>query len=145
MLSLIPIQIFAFIYSASLYEYLVPVKYLQNISIVLIGVILCVGSLIWTSIAQIQMGNSWRIGLDEKNKTELVNNGLFALSRNPIFLGMLITMIGFFLILPNILSFAVLVGAYLLIQIQVRLEEEFLEKKHGIKYLEFKGKVRRWI
>ena len=36
-------------------------------------------------VAQAQMGLSWRIGIDEKNRTGLVTNGLFSLSRNPIF------------------------------------------------------------
>jgi protein-S-isoprenylcysteine O-methyltransferase Ste14 len=51
-------------------------------------------------IAQYQMSNSWRIGIDEKNKTELVTKGIFY-SRNPIFLGMIISILGIFLILPT--------------------------------------------
>jgi protein-S-isoprenylcysteine O-methyltransferase Ste14 len=48
--------------------------------------------------------NSWRIGIDTKTKTELVTNGLFSISRNPIFFGMIITLIGVFLATPNALT-----------------------------------------
>ncbi len=34
---------------------------------------------------------------------------------------------------------------YVLIQIQIRLEEEFLTSQHGQKYLTYKQKVRRLI
>jgi protein-S-isoprenylcysteine O-methyltransferase Ste14 len=34
-----------------------------------------------------QMGDSWRIGIDQEQKTSLVRHGVFKLSRNPIFLG----------------------------------------------------------
>jgi len=45
-------------------------------------------SLVIMLVAQAQMGLSWRIGIDEKNRTGLVTQGLFALSRNPIFLSL---------------------------------------------------------
>ena len=51
-------------------------------------------SLVIMLVAQAQMGLSWRIGIDEKNRTGLVTQGLFALSRNPIFLSLRITPTG---------------------------------------------------
>lgn len=48
-------------------------------------------------VAQAQMGNSWRIGVDPK-LTELVQRGLFRFSRNPIFLSLRITLLGLFLV-----------------------------------------------
>jgi hypothetical protein len=41
-------------------------------------------SLVIMLVAQAQMGLSWRIGIDEKNRTGLVTQGLFGLSRTPI-------------------------------------------------------------
>ena len=96
-------------------------------------------------IAQYQMGQSWRIGIDEANKTELKQVGFFGLSRNPIFLGMLVSLLGIFLVLPNIVTAVCMVSSYLLIQIQVRLEEDFLLNQHGTAYSAYKNKVRRWL
>jgi protein-S-isoprenylcysteine O-methyltransferase Ste14 len=91
------------------------------------------------------MGNAWRIGIDEKNETELVSNGLFLLSRNPIFLSMRINLIGLFLVLPNAVTLALVAAGEVLMQVQVRLEEAHLESLHGAKYMEYRSTVRRWL
>jgi protein-S-isoprenylcysteine O-methyltransferase Ste14 len=122
-----------------------PVRQLDNQIINCIGLSLLLISLAWTVIAQTHMKNSWRIGIDTETKTELVTNGLFSISRNPIFFGMIITLFGLFLTTPNALTVLFLVLGYVLIQIQIRLEEEFLTKEHGQKYLEYQQKVRRFI
>jgi protein-S-isoprenylcysteine O-methyltransferase Ste14 len=91
------------------------------------------------------MGVSWRIGIDETNKTDLITNGLFSISRNPIFLGILVSILGLFLALPNALSFALLLAIYIVIQVQVRLEEEFLKRTNESGYSQYCSNVRRWI
>ncbi|HUN04587.1 MAG TPA: methyltransferase, partial [Niabella sp.] len=84
-------------------------------------------------------------GIDKKNKTDLVTDGVFRISRNPIFFGMMISVMGLFLILPNMMTFFLFFTTCIIIQIQIRLEEEFLEKQHGQTYLEYKRTVRRLI
>lgn len=127
------------------YPFLLPVVWLEVPTIQYIGIGLLLISLAWTVLAQIQMGNSWRIGIDEEKKTELVQTGVFRFSRNPIFLGMIITLTGVFLTIPNALTLLFLVLGFVLIQIQVRLEEEFLSRTHGTEYDEFRRQVRRWL
>jgi protein-S-isoprenylcysteine O-methyltransferase Ste14 len=102
-------------------------------------------ALVWISIAQFQMSNSWRIGIDEKNKTKLVTDGVFSISRNPIFLGMIISVLGLFFIVPNALTFFLTITTYIVIQIQIRLEEEFLQKQHSQDYVNYKLKTKRLI
>lgn len=131
--------------SSKLYDYLVPVWYMHNRAFLIIGLVIIHVALIWILIAQYQMSNSWRIGIDEANKTPLVTRGVFSVSRNPIFLGMILTVSGFFLILPNALSFFLTLTSYFVIQIQIRLEEEFLERQHGQTYRDYKSKTRRLI
>ena len=103
----------------------------------------CSLALIWTAVAQWLMGTSWRIGIDEVHKTELRTSGLFSLSRNPVFLGMLAALLGLFMLLPNALTLLCLVAGYLLLQIQIRLEEEALLRQHSITYENYKSRVRR--
>jgi len=50
-----------------------------------------------------------------------------------------------FLIIPNVITFSVLLLSYCVIQIQVRLEEEFLFLQHGSSYSAYKNSVRRWF
>ena len=128
-----------------LYHYLMPINYLEHESLRIAGLTLLVISFIWTSVAQYQMSRSWRIGIDYKEKTELVCHGLFSYSRNPIFLGVIISYLGTFLIIPNVLSFAILLITFVVIQTQVRLEEEYLENIQGQEYLDYKTGVRRWF
>jgi protein-S-isoprenylcysteine O-methyltransferase Ste14 len=127
------------------YQYASPIAWLDLFWVKVAGLVLMGFALVWTATAQMQMGKSWRIGIDPDNKTELVEKGLFAVSRNPIFLGMRLALWGFFLTLPSAVSLAAVVLADLLMQIQVRLEEDFLRGEHGDKYAEFCGRVRRWI
>ena len=54
-------------------------------------------------------------------------------------------LLGIFLILPSAATLVILIVGDLLIQIQVRLEEEFLTRSHGIHYRTYQKQVRRWI
>ena len=129
--------------SEKMYSYLVPISYLQTQILTITGLALIHIALVWISIAQFQMSNSWRIGIDEENKTKLVTDGVFLISRNPIFLGMIISVLGLFLIVPNALTFFLTITTYIIIQIQIRLEEEFLQKQHAQDYVNYKLKTKR--
>jgi protein-S-isoprenylcysteine O-methyltransferase Ste14 len=122
-----------------------PVIWLNTFSVSLVGLILMMLSLVWTVIAQNDMRNSWRIGIDTDTKTELITTGLFKISRNPIFFGMILTLIGLFLATPNAFTALFFILGYVLIQIQIRLEEEFLSTQHGESYQKYKQRVRRFI
>lgn len=127
------------------YEYLLPIWYMENDYYKLAGAALLVFSFVFTSIAQYQMSGSWRIGIDYSEKTKLIDHGLFRYSRNPVFLGVLVSYLGTFLIIPNILSFSILLLTFVTIQIQVRLEEEYLQSIHGSDYHQYRLRVRRWF
>jgi protein-S-isoprenylcysteine O-methyltransferase Ste14 len=127
------------------YQYLLPFWYLEHTYLVYIGWALLVISLILIWVAQSQMQNSWRIGIDEKNKTKLIINGLFSISRNPIFLGIMIANMGLFLIIPNAFTLLIVSLSSVSINTQIRLEEYFLKTTHGNTYEQYFNKVRRWI
>lgn len=142
---------FLFIYTSLLFFY--PKEILENKNINLLentsfkytGMSLMILSLIWVLIAQFQMKDSWRIGIDEQIKTDLITTGVFNFSRNPIFMGMLVSLMGLFLVLPTFISLSFLIIFNILIQTQIRLEEEFLLKQHGKVYLQYKARVRRFL
>lgn len=131
--------------SDSAYRFLTPILWLGHPLLTAVGTLLLVLALVWMLVAQAQMGNAWRIGIDANTETELVQTGLFAVSRNPIFLSMLVMLLGLFLILPSAVSLAIGVLGAALIHIQVRLEEEHLTRLHGETYRAYCRRVRRWL
>ena len=145
LIALLFIAVFIYSFSDKAYQYLVPISYLMKEVFMIVGLILIHLSLLWISVAQYQMSNSWRIGIDENNKTELITKGLFSYSRNPIFLGMIISVTGIFFILPNAITFFLMLSTYIVIQIQIRLEEKFLERQHGQEYLSYKQTTKRLL
>jgi protein-S-isoprenylcysteine O-methyltransferase Ste14 len=127
------------------YQYLAPIPYLEDIRLKLAGLALLVISIIWSAIGQSHMHKSFRIGIDESAKTELVTAGLFKYSRNPIYLGVMVSITGLFLAAPNALSFALLCITYVYISVQMRIEEQWLQKVHGAAFEAYCKRVRRWI
>lgn len=110
-----------------------------------VGMGIMVVALFWVILAQSHMGASWRIGIDYETKTAFVQKGLFKYSRNPIFVGVIFISLGYFLVLPNPITFTILALDIALIQIQVALEEEYLKKQHGQDYVNYCHQVRRWL
>lgn len=61
----------------SLYAYLTPISWLESPWLAGLGFVMLFASLIWIVVAQAQMGNAWRIGIDDENQAGLVTHGLF--------------------------------------------------------------------
>ncbi len=81
--------------------------------------------------AQRQMKNSWRVGIDEKNRTDLVETGLYRYIRNPTYLGLYHLCIGTWFIWPTWTIGLFALVFYLALETQVRCEEDFLLKMHA--------------
>lgn len=127
------------------YGYLGPLTWLQHEPLQMFGMALMAVALVVIVVAQGQMGDSWRIGVDYDNPTEFVQSGLFGRSRNPVFLGIVLSVLGYFLVLPNALTLLILMLDLALIQVQIRIEEQFLAAEHGADYERYCDCVRRWI
>ncbi len=127
------------------YVALQPIDALDHPVVQWLGAGALVAALAWAVVAQTQMGDSWRVGIDRANPTELVTRGVFRLSRNPILLAMRVSLVALFLCAPNALSLATAVLGDTVIQVQVRLEEKHLEALHGDAYRRYRDAVRRWL
>lgn len=77
---------------------------------------------------------------------ELVAQGPFRLTRNPMYLQMVLVCIGFAIILTNawILLLTPLAG-WSLQRFAILPEEAYLERKFGESYRAYKSRVRRWV
>lgn len=97
-------------------------------------------------LAQRAMGHSWRIGVDQRETTELVVDGPFRLVRNPIFTALIMIQAGTAAMAATWLS---LLGALLMIgacQVQTRLvEEPYLQRRHGNSYRIYAARAGRFL
>ena len=110
------------------------------------GVALMVVGVMLTLIAQVQMGSSWRIGVDPTEATELVTTGLFARVRNPIFSAMLAALLGLALAVPNLIALSAFIASLAGIELQVRkVEEPHLLRTHGERYRSYAQRVGRFV
>jgi len=76
----------------------------------------------------------------------LVIKGLYRYSRNPMYLGAVIFLIGLSIFLGNLISFFIPVVFFLVINYMfIPYEEEKGEKEFGKKYLDYKKRVNRWL
>lgn len=139
------IVVLVFSTSGKLYQYFLPIWYMDHQNIKTAGLVLLPAALLWIVTAQFQMKESWRIGIDTDHETSLVTNGLFSLSRNPVFSGMIASQAGLFLLLPGALTLCLMLTTYVVLQIQIRLEEDFLVQRHGEVYRKYKSKTRRLL
>jgi protein-S-isoprenylcysteine O-methyltransferase Ste14 len=92
------------------------------------------------------MRDSWRAGVLKTDKTELVTNGIYHISRNPAFLGFDLVYIGIVLMFLNWVLLAVSAFAIFMFHLQiVNVEEDFLLTTFGDEYLQYKKEVCRYI
>jgi protein-S-isoprenylcysteine O-methyltransferase Ste14 len=96
--------------------------------------------------AQLDMGDSWRVGVDRRERTALATHGLYRYTRNPIYTGLLLVWIAEALLVPNALS---VVGVLLLVgamEAIVRgIEEPYLISAHGDDYRAYARSVGRFF
>src|SRR5262245_27735068 len=95
--------------------------------------------------AQLGLGASWRIGIDDSASPGLVTHGVYGVSRNPIFLAFLIFLAGYALLVPTALSLALLVGTYVGVRRQISVEEKYLERTYGEAFRAYAGRVGRFV
>ena len=109
-----------------------------------LGLLLGFSGLAIVSLAQHQMGASFRIGVDDE-ETPLVENGLFAFVRNPIFTALLVLLAGVALAVPCVWSVLGWVAAAIAVRRQIRLEEGHLRAVHGGAYRAYAARVGRFL
>lgn len=97
-------------------------------------------------VSVITMRDSWRAGVPKEEETELVTSGIYAFSRNPVFLGFDLIYMGELLLFFNWWLLGVTVLAVLMLHLQiVNVEEEFLAAAFGDEYLAYRKKVCRYL
>jgi len=110
------------------------------------GVVVTVVGIVLTLLAQLAMGDSWRVGVDHNERTVLVTSGPFSIVRNPIYSAMSVTAVGLVLLVGNWLALLGLVVLATALELQVRVvEEPHLLAMHGDGYRRYAARVGRFV
>ena len=109
------------------------------------GTVMVLGATALMLAAQLDLGASWRVGIDQGARPGLVTGGLYRYSRNPIYVAMLAALLGFALLLPSWISLGLLIGAGLGIRRHVRDEEAYLARTYGEEYRRYAARVGRFV
>ena len=109
------------------------------------GLFLCIISIVELLLTLASFGNSFRVGIDGDKPGKLITNGVFAISRNPVYVCLMILFIGLFLIHNNIAITATIMLFIPVVHRQIRKEEQFLASHYGAEYEEYCKKTRRYI
>lgn len=111
---------------------------LAGLAMLLIGFGLC-------SYVHHYMASDWRTGVDDRAETNLITSGPFARLRHPMFVGVVISQLGFFLALPSVFSLICLVAGVVAVIAQARFEEKELARRFGAAYLAYLALTPGWI
>jgi protein-S-isoprenylcysteine O-methyltransferase Ste14 len=111
--------------------------------------ILVAGVLAFMALAGGAVRRFRRAGTTEnpfRPSTALVFEGPYRFTRNPMYLGMAAVYVGLAFVLG--LMWALVFLPFVLLTVDrlvIAREERYLERKFGQEYVEYKGRVRRWI
>ena len=96
-------------------------------------------------ISVVCMKDSWRAGIPDKDKTELVTNGIYKFSRNPAFLCFDFMYAGVLLMYFNPLTAVFSLFAAVTLHLQILQEEKYLTSVCGSSYTAYKSRVFRYL
>jgi len=81
-----------------------------------------------------------------EQSSRLVTKGVYSISRNPMYVGFLLMLIGWGAFLFNIMSFLLLpLFVMYMNRFQITPEERYMRKKFGQEYSQYAAAVRRWV
>ncbi|GJL94905.1 MAG: hypothetical protein DHS20C05_13100 [Hyphococcus sp.] len=113
----------------------------------ILALMLMVAGFLLVVATHLHMGASWRIGVpkDDNNIDALITTGTHQLSRNPIYLGIMLMLVGMVIAAPGPITVVGLLLTFFGLQSIIAEEEAYLERCFGGEYLDYKTRVRRWV
>ena len=122
------------------YDLAIPERYWVGGFIVVGGVVILI---VWPFL---QFRNSGQDPAPWTTTPEIVVDGPYKFTRNPMYLGMILFCIGFAIILSDVwILILIPLCGWMIYHIAIRHEEVYLEEKFGDSYRAYKKRVRRWI
>jgi protein-S-isoprenylcysteine O-methyltransferase Ste14 len=111
----------------------------------IIGAVLVFVGLLFFLGAFVSFGDSWRVGFDIKTPGKLVTSGIFAFSRNPIYVFLDLWFIGIFLMNGRLIFLVFAILTLIVIHWQILQEEAFLSKLYNEPYHRYRSQTGRYL
>jgi protein-S-isoprenylcysteine O-methyltransferase Ste14 len=127
------------------YRLLLPVDELRCGWLALSGYVLFTVSIVLGALVSRQMRDSWRVGIQADDRTELIQTGVFSVVRNPYFLTYYAMFISFFIIRPAVVLLVLVLSTILAYHRVVRREERHLHRVHGQSYADYVKRTGRYF
>lgn len=110
-----------------------------------IGIILAGSSIVIAAAALMHSKDSWRVGVIEEQRTELITTGIYRFSRNPYFLSYSLMFFSYTILLQNAVLLFLSIVCLFLVHKMVLKEEQYLFSVHGESFMEYKGSTPRYL
>jgi len=102
-------------------------------------------NLVLSALSLVHLKDSWRVGVIENQKTDLITNGLYGFTRNPYFLAYFLMFIAYTVLLQSLVLLGLSIVGFILVHTMIVKEEKYLLSIHGDMYLSYKSKVPRYF
>jgi protein-S-isoprenylcysteine O-methyltransferase Ste14 len=142
---IVEILLYAFHSSLHLFPAPLHTQLIDSPAAKLAGAVLTTVGLIIFILAFVSFGDSWRIGVDEKTPGALVTAGIFAISRNPIYVFLDLWFFGTFLINGTLIFLIFALLTIVAVHWQILQEESFLVKLYGQAYRDYCARTGRYL
>lgn len=141
-----PLIFLGFILCACAIQYYWPASFPSSIGFKFIGVVVILIGLA-VVVAASRTFKKVETNIEPwKPTSKIVSNGVFAYSRNPIYVAFCLAPIGMGLVVGSFWVLMSFVPAAITVYfVAIKKEETYLEQKFGDEYLAYKNNVRRWV
>lgn len=143
-----PLFYIAIFFAAVLMQKLVPLNtdFFYTSTSKIIGSIILVIGLFFNFPALSQFFKTKNSLVTIKPANTLQTTGIYSVSRNPMYVSLLLFYIGLSFIIGNWWNLVLLPILFLIVQEYViKREEKYLERRFGQPFYDYKAKVRRWL
>jgi protein-S-isoprenylcysteine O-methyltransferase Ste14 len=128
------------------FDRLNPFPIMQRLPALSIGAVLLVLALVLSLSAFAQFWRKHTSVMPQKPTTAIIQSGPFRITRNPLYLSMILLYVGIALVMNTVWPLLLLPLVLLIMHRGVILREErYLEQKFGDEYISYRSRVRRWL
>jgi len=141
-----PVWLFFCLFASLTLDYLLPLVSFHNLPLRIAGVVLILFGILMSATAAASFGKAGTPVIPFERSTALVTRGWYRFTRNPMYLGMTLSLLGTGLALNSVGALLPLpVFIVLMEMLFIRGEERFLEEIFGDEYRSYSLRVRRWL